>query len=191
MNRKLILALAATAALAAPLAAQAQTASATVTVNGNVTKACVIGQPASVSLSLGDLTGPDGKISASKASATPSQSTTIANAWCNAPSTMSLDGAPLSLTVSPGYATPTGFSRLISYTAEITGWTGTLVDNPTIGDSAKTLASPNAYAATGDGLTLNISSLKTLNAAGTGEATAAILEAGTYSGVVVISVATQ
>ncbi|RYF93604.1 MAG: hypothetical protein EON95_08310 [Caulobacteraceae bacterium] len=190
MKRSLILTLAATVALAAPLAAQAQNASATVTVNGEVTKACVIGQPASVSLALGDLTGPDGRISAEKASATPSQSTTIATAWCNAPSTMSIDGSPLSLTAPPAYASPAGFSRLISYKAEVIGWTGALFDEPLVGDSAKTLAAPSAYAATGDGLKLDISSLKTLNTAGSAAA-AAIVEAGSYSGTVVISVATQ
>lgn len=190
MKPAIILALAASAALAAPLAAQAQNASATVTVNGEVTKACVIGQPASVSLALGDLTGPDGKISAAKASASPSQSTTIETAWCNAPSTMTVNGAPLSMANPPAYQSPAGFSRLITYNATLNGWTEVITDIPTVGDSGTSKTAGNAYAATGPGLTLEISTLKTLNAAGT-SATNDIVEAGAYSGSVVISVATQ
>ncbi|MBI1405005.1 MAG: hypothetical protein GC145_02640 [Caulobacter sp.] len=189
MKPSIILALAATAAFSAPIAAMAQPVS--VTVSGDVSKACVIGQPASVTLALGDLTGSDGRIATSLASGTPSQATTIANAWCNAPSTLTLDGAPLTLSPTPGYAVPDGFARQVTYDATLTGWSESKTDRPVVGDSGTVITAAGAYAATGDGLTLSISSLEALDASGTAANSTAVLEAGSYSGVVTITVATQ
>lgn len=191
MTRKLILALAATAALAAPMAAQAENSA--VTINGAVQKACVIGTPDSITLVLGDMTGADGRISAAMASSAVSASTTIANAWCNAPSILTVDAEPLKLSQTPGYDTPPGFARLVTYNAALQGWSGPVHDRPIVGSAGTPVSAANAYASAG--LTLQITTLEALDAAGTVGAgsgpTAPVLEAGAYSGVVVISVATQ
>lgn len=189
MTSKLIIALTATAALSAPFAAQAQDASSTITVNGNVEEACVVGQPSQVALTIGDLTGPDGRISASLASDAVAQSAEITNAWCNAPSILSLDGSPMALSPSPAYSTPSGFARLVTYDATLTGWPTVLLDRPVVGDAAKTTAADGAHAATS--LVLEISALEALDAAGTAANASAVLEAGGYSGSVVVAVSVQ
>lgn len=190
MNRKFAIALAATTVLAAPLAAQAQTTSgtSTVTINGSVEKACVIGQPTEVTLAINDMTGPDGRITAELASSAVSASTEIANAWCNAPSTLSLDGEPLALSPTPSYGTPPGFARLVTYDATLTGWPSVVTDRPLIGDSAKTTDAAGAHA---QSLVLDISALEALDAGGVNANATAVLEAGGYSGSVVVSVAVQ
>ena len=118
----------------------------------------------------------------------PAASTTIDNAWCNAPSTLSLDGSPLALTPAPAYSTPTGFARLITSDATLSGWPTPLVDRPLNGDSAKTVDADGAHASQ---LTLAISALEALDAGGTAPNTTAVLEAGGYEGAVVVSVAVQ
>lgn len=189
MNRNLLIALTASAALAAPLAAQAQSsADSTVVINGNVDKACVIGQPTTVTLAIGDMTGSDGRITAALASSNEAVSTDIETAWCNAPSTLSLNGSPMALTPTPGYATPAGFARLVTYDATLTGWPTLLVDRPINGDAAKTVDADGAHASA---LLLEISALEALDAGGTAPNTTAVLEAGAYSGSVVVSVAVQ
>lgn len=189
--KAIIFAASAVAALALAGTASAQSSSQTSTVNleASVTPACVLGNPTVTELDLGDLTGPDGRIAASLAGASPAGVTTIDVAWCNAPSTLSLNAAPLSLETVPTYSTPNGFARLITYNATLTGWPSSLVDRPVVGDSAKTTDAGQAHAASA--LSLSISALEALNAAGTGANTLAVIEAGTYSGVVVIGVAVQ
>ncbi|MCC7267266.1 MAG: hypothetical protein IT546_07985 [Caulobacteraceae bacterium] len=190
MMRSTLLAFAAVAAaLAAAPAALALPASSTITVTGEVDKACAIGQPTLVTLSLNDLTGPDGRISASLASSSVAASTEIENVWCNAPSTLSLDAAPMALLQPYLPLTPPGFTRLLTYDATLTGWPSPLVDRPLIGDAAKTATADEAHA--GPNLVLSISSLEALNAAGTAPNTTAVLEAGTYSGQVIIGVTVQ
>lgn len=168
--------------LAAPLAAQAQVGT-SFTVTGQVEKACVLGDPDVAELSLGDLTGDDGRIDASLIGAAISAQTNIPVAWCNAPSVMTLDAAPLSLVSPPLYATPASFSRLITYTANLDGWASPLSDRPFVGDNAKAGAAAAAYAA--DPLVIEISDLATLDAGGTVEQDA-FLEAGAYSATIVI-----
>jgi len=191
MTRTLILALTASAALAAPQAAQAQTAneSSTVTLTASVQKVCVIGEPAQSTLTIGDLTGPDGRITATLAGSATAVSTSIDNAWCNTPSTLSLNGAPMALTVTPGYVTPNGFARLLTFDATLVGWPANIVDRPLVGDAAKTTSAATPHAASS--LVLNISALEALNAGGTAANNGAVLEAGSYSGSVVIAVAAQ
>lgn len=173
--------------LATPLAAQAQTTS-TITLTGNVDEACVLGDPDTTELDLGILTGPDGRLDSSLVSSAVSASTVIPVAWCNAPSVMTLDASPLSLVTPPAYATPAGFSRLITYTANLAGWIDALSDRPTIGDSGSSRPASSAHAA--DPLEIEISELATLDAAGTTEASA-FLEAGAYSGTIVIGLTVQ
>ena len=163
--------------------------SAEIIVEANVSQACVLGNPSASELDLGDLTGPDGRLSTSLASSTPTVTTTIDVAYCNTPSTLSLDASPLGLDVVPGYSTPAGFARLITYDATLTGWPSVLVDRPVVGDAAKTAQAVAPHAATT--LLLTISRLEALNAAGTSTNTAAIVEAGSYSGTIIIGITVQ
>jgi len=183
--KRIAFAITTAALLAAPLAAQAQTTqSSVVNLSGDVVKACVLGDPDVSEMNLGDLTGPDGKLTAALISAAISANTEIPIAWCNAPSVISINASPLALVNAPAYSTPPGFARLITYTAALTGWGPTdLTDRPIVGDSAKTAAASEARAA--DPLGLEVSSLATLDAAGTVE-NSVFLEAGAYSATIVI-----
>ncbi len=176
------------ALLATPLAAHAQAANSTVTLTGEVEKACVLGDPDTAELELGDLTGDDGRLDPGLVGAGVAAFTAIPVAWCNAPSVISLDAAPLSLVTPPAYSSPAGFSRLITYTADLGGWFDALSDRPIIGDSAKTSPASSAHAA--NPLEIEISDLATLDAAGTTEADA-FLEAGAYSATIIIGLSVQ
>lgn len=171
-----------------PFAAHAQSASNTINLSGEVEKTCVLGNPDVSELNLGDLTGDDGKLDPALIGAALSAETVIPVAWCNAPSVMTLDAAPLSLVTPPAYATPASFSRLITYTATLGGWAAPLSDRPVLSDSAKAVSAPAAHAA--DPLHIGISNLATLDAAGAGEVSA-FLEAGAYSATIVIGLSVQ
>lgn len=181
---RIIFAVSAIALMGLPMAAHAQSASSTVTISGEVEQACTLGAPSAAELNLGDITGADGRLAPGLA-----QSTTIAVAWCNTPSEMTLAAEPLSLVTPPGYTTPTGFSRLITYDATLTGWPASLVDRPVVGDAAKTTQAAAAHAASE--LELSISRLEALNAAGSGANSTAVIEAGTYTGAIVIGITVQ
>lgn len=181
--KRIAFAITTAALLAAPLAAHAQAVqSSTVNLSGDVVQACVLGDPDTVEMDLGDLTGDDGKLGAALRGANVA-STVIPVAWCNTPSVISINGEPMSLVSPPAYSTPVGFARLITYTAALTGWSSALSDRPVIGDAAKTASATEAYAA--DPLGIQISALSTLDAAGTVE-NDVFLEAGAYSGTIVI-----
>lgn len=190
MNRKLLIAMTAAAALAAPMAAQAQssTAASTANLGGTIEKACVIGSPTLATLPIGDLTGSDGRITPALSGGVPAATTDIQNAWCNTPSTMTLDGEPMALTATPGYATPNGFSRLVTYNATLSGWPDPLVDRPLVGSDVVTTEADAAHTAV---LQLVISNLAALDAAGTAEAPTNVLEAGGYAGSVTVAVSVQ
>lgn len=185
MNRKLFIALSTSAALAAPLAAQAQD-SATVHLSANVEEACVVGEPDDTTLNLGDLTGSDGRITTDLASVT-TFTTTIDTAWCNTPSKMTLSGDPMALTVTPGYGTPAGFARLVTYDAELGGWPSSILIRPLLADTTDDASAGTAHASE---LELVISKLAAIDGSGA-ESTTAVLEAGGYLGSLTISVAAE
>lgn len=174
--------------LASPLAAQAQTQTSNINLAGVVLKTCVLGDPDVTEMNLGDLTDATGRLNASLVSAAISASASIPVAWCNAPSVITIDATPLSLVTTPGYPTPANFSRLITYTAALTGWASALSDRPTVGDSAKSANALAAHAA--DPLGIEVSQLATLDAGGTVE-NSAFLEAGAYSATIVIGLSAQ
>ena len=156
--KRIAFALTTAALLAAPLAAQAQTTqSSTVNLAGDVVEACVLGNPDVAEMNLGDLTGPDGKLTPALVSSAISASTFIPVAWCNAPSVISIDATPLALVNTPAYST-------------------------------QTAAALEAHAA--DPLGIEVSSLSTLDAAGTVE-NSVFLEAGAYSATIVIGLSVQ
>jgi len=185
MNRKLIIALSTSAALAAPLAAQAQD-SATVHLTANVAEACVVGEPDTTTLNLGDLTGSNGLITSDLASVT-TFSTAIETAWCNTPSKMTLSGDPMALTTTPGYSTPAGFARLVTYDATLEGWPAPILIRPLVLDTSNDASANTAHASQ---LDLVISKLAAVDGTGA-ESTTAVLEAGGYAGAITISVAAE
>jgi hypothetical protein len=189
MKHRLLPCALALALLPAAALAQSSTASSTVTLTSDVDKVCAIGQPTQVTLSLDDLTGPDGRVSAALASSAVAASTEIENVWCNAPSILSLNAAPMALLQPFMPLTPPGFTRLLTYDATLTGWPAPLVDRPLVGDTPKTTTADHAQV--GPNLVLSISSLEALNAAGTAANTNAVLESGTYSGQITIGVTVQ
>ncbi|MBB4082324.1 hypothetical protein [Brevundimonas lenta] len=186
MNRKLFAALTASVLCLAPVAAHAQSSdSATVSLSADVEEQCVLGSPSLTTLSLGDMTGPDGKLTSTMTGASALVSAQIDNAWCNAPSTLSVNAEVLSMgTSAPAYATPAGFSRLLTYDAAVSGWPSPVVDSPVNGDTGVSTAAVGAHA---ESLLLEISGLDTLNSAGTAVASGMVVEAGTYSGAIVLS----
>ena len=181
---RIIFAVSAIALMGLPMAAHAQSASSTVTISGEVEQACTLGAHSAAELNLGDITGADGRLAPGLA-----QSTTIAVAWCNTPSEMTLAAEPLSLVTPPGYTTPTGFSRLITYDATVGGWAEALAHRPLVGDLSNSVTASTPWAA--DPLEISISSLATLNADGSAEAPTAFVEAGEYTATVTISLAIQ
>ncbi len=188
MTRQLLIALTASAALAAPMAAQAQsTGTSTANVGGLVEKACDIGSPSTTTLEIGDLTGADGRLLPALAGS-QQITTAIEGAWCNTPSIMKLDGVPMGLTDVPTYGTPAGFSRLLTYNATLTGWPAPLVYRPMTNTTAPETDAAGAREAS---LLLAISNLAPLNAGGTAEAPTNVLEAGAYTGSVTVSVTVQ
>ena len=86
-------------------------------------------------------------------------------------------------------ATPTGFSRLITYDATVGGWAEALAHRPLVGDLSNSVTASTPWAA--DPLEISISSLATLNADGCAEAPTAVVEAGEYTATVTISLAIQ
>lgn len=188
MTRNLLIALTASAALAAPVAAQAQSSGeVTANIGGEVVKACDMGSPTTATLEIGDLTGSDGRLLPALAGS-QTFSTTIEGAWCNTPSTLKLDGVPMGLTVVPAYGAPAGFSRLLTYNATLTGWPAPLVYRPMPGGTAPTTDADGARAET---LLLAISNLAPLDGTGAAEAPTNVLEAGAYAGSVTVSVSVQ
>lgn len=182
MKQFLITAAASLGALSLAATAQAQTAE--IQLQGNVDDECALGAPTQTVLDLGDLTGTDGRLTPTLKSSSVSASTTIASAWCNGPSVLSINAEPMDLEIVPGYPSPSGFSRLITYTATVSGWPAAVVDRPVVGSGAQTTPAGQARA---EELLLEISELQTLNGAGSAEADGMVLEAGTYKGTVTIT----
>ena len=188
MNRNLILSLIASAAIAAPMAAQAQsqnTQTGTVSLTGNVERACMIGAPTAANLAFGSLTDS----TTGRVSNVATLSTLIPMAWCNTPSRLKMTANVMTLgAAAPTYSTPTGFSRLVTYDANLTGWPEPLSQRPVLTAAEVATDASGAHAAT-PGLTLTVSNVGALNAAGASGDASLVLEAGAYSGSVVIALA--
>ena len=176
-------------ALLAPGAALAQTATGEIGLSSTVIKSCGLGAPAQTVLNLLDLSGADGRLDQSKRSTSTLASTVIADAWCNAPHSLTLDARPMSLQQTRSYAQPAYMAREITYDAKLVGWPATLTRRPKTGDDGVSIEFPGAFAPSSPGLVLNVSHLETLTAA-KAEDPALMLEAGTYKGTVTITLAT-
>lgn len=185
MNRNLIFTLIAPVALLAPMAAQAQsTQSGTVSLTGDVDRACMIGAPTTPDLSFGNLTNS----TTGRVSNTNTLTTDIPIAWCNTPSLLKMTAKVMKLATEPTYTTPVGFSRLVTYDANLTGWPTALDQRPVAIEDAVSTTAAGAHAAA-QGLKLTVSNVGSLDAAGATGNPLLVLEAGAYSGSVVIALA--
>ena len=162
-----------------PGAALAQSApSQTVTVTGDVAKACMLGTPASATLNIGALTDASGRLLPALTGNTPAAQTTIASAWCNTPSTIALKASPLTMVSTPAYAQPQGFARAITYTANLTNWSEAVTNRPLTSDATVSVAAARAQAAQ-PSLGVVFSNLAPLVSGS--ENPNALIEAGPYS----------
>lgn len=184
MNR--FLTLSALAVLASPGLAFAQsTESQSVTINGNVPQACVLGTPTSATLNLGTLTDANGRLASNFASTTPSAQTTIDNAWCNTPSTLTMTSSPLTLVNTPAYGIPTGFSRAITFDVNLTNWAAPVQARPMAPGTTTPVTSSNPHAA----MPMDVQFSRLAPISGTAEAPTNYLEAGAYSATISITLA--
>lgn len=188
MTMKRLLIAASMLALAAGQA-QAQDTESTVLVNGEVTAACVMGSPSAAEVNLGDMTGPDGKLLSAltgSSSAAPAATVQLPDSWCNAPNTLTIEGSALTLTAPPAYSSPVGFTRHITYSAEADGWSSLAIHRPAVDLNPTTVTATEALA---EDVDLKIYDLETLDGAGSTESAGLILEAGSYAGLVQLTLA--
>jgi len=173
--------------LAVPGMAQAQ-ASNQIELRGTVTGACGLGAPDTNVIDLHDLTGPDGLLDPAKTGNTVLGTATIANAWCNAPHTLSLESTAMTVQRNIPYAQPTYMARRVTYNATLLGWPVGTVIRPRNDHDLATIIVDHEYAAPAAGLRLQISKLQTL-ATGNTEQAGLMLEPGNYLGTVTITLA--
>lgn len=181
---KPVILLLAAAALAVPGLALAE--SQTVTVNGSVAKACVLGAPANATLNIGALTNASGQLRPELTGSTPAVQTTIASAWCNTPSVMSVKASPLTMVATPSFPQQPGFARSVTYTATISNWSAPLTNRPLAADNSVSVNAAGAQAAT-PSLGIAFSNLAPL--VGGSEDANALIEAGNYSTTIQITLA--
>ena len=174
------------AAVLAPSAALAQSPTQTLNVTGEVAPACVLGTPSNATLTIGSLSGADGRLLPALAGSAPAAQTAINNAWCNTPSNITLTASPLSMVTPPVYAQQAGFSRSITYSADLTNWSGPVSNRPLTAGNAVTVAAAGAQAAA-PSLGVVFSKLTPLvNGA---ETPTAFIEAGAYTATISVSLA--
>ena len=188
MLHRLKLVMAAAALVALPGVAGAQAASNEIHLNSTVTGSCGMGAPDFTVLDLHDLTGPNGLLDPAKMGDTVLATATIADAWCNAPHTLSLQSTAMTRQGALPYAQPSYMARRVTYNAKLIGWPFTTTIRPRNDNDLTTIEVPSAYAAPGPGLRLQISKLQTL-AIGNTEQAGLMLEPGFYLGTVTITLA--
>jgi hypothetical protein len=187
MLHRLKLVMTGAALLALPGIAQAQ-ASNQIQLNSTVAGACGLGAPDTDVINLHDLTGPDGTLDAAKTGSAVLGTATIADAWCNAPHTLSLESTAMTLQRNVPYAQPAYMARRVTYNATLLGWAVGTIIRPRNDHDLATFLIDHAYAAPAAGLRLQISKLQTL-ATGNTEQAGLILEPGFYLGTVTITLA--
>ncbi|WP_077146971.1 hypothetical protein [Sphingopyxis sp. KK2] len=168
--------------------AHAQSASSQIDLSSTVLGACGLGTPDTTVINLGDLTGPNGLLDASKKVTTTLASATIADAWCNTSHRLTIGGQPMTLQRSVPYAQPANMTRHIAFDAKLVGWIGDIDYRPRSGNDGFGINFTSARAAPAPGLQLNISNLETMTAARV-EQPNLMLEYGTYKGTITITLA--
>jgi hypothetical protein len=186
MRRLLALAI---AAAAVPAFAWADPNSATLTLTGTVTQACSLSGVAGTgtfTIGGGDLINPATGALANGLTTDGAQS--ITGSWCNGASTITVTASPL---VQAGFvgAPPSSFTKAVNYTATATGWgpTATAVTTTADNTGSPTSNSASNTVGTATAATINVD-LTNFTAPG---GSTQKLVAGTYTGQVVITLATS
>ncbi len=150
--------------------------SGTVTINGTVADRCLFTVPSKI-INLGELSLPGtgstaGKLDAAKVDA----ATETLSGWCNGvAATMTVDAAPL-VNTSHTTAPPSGFDRIVNYTA--TASAGTIDATDTTATGAGSAVTLGLY--TGDII---------VNVDGSSTPGSGIMIAGNYQGVITVTLA--
>lgn len=186
MNRMLLI-LPAAAAMILPSASFAQTQSQAITITGSVSPACNVGAPEQSTVSIGALTGSDGKLRPELSGAAIVAETSINNAWCNTPNRITLTSSPLVLVTQPGYASPAGFARSVAFEAALTGWSGAVANKALTPNATVQADTETAYVAAPLGVI--ISKLSPVRDGVVAEGS--YIEAGAYSATVSITLAAR
>ncbi|WP_157081019.1 hypothetical protein [Novosphingobium naphthalenivorans] len=173
------------AAAMAPGAAFAQatdTDTGNVAVNGRVASICILGDPSSATVDLGQMAATSGT-RAGRIAVLPGQSVSLPGSFCNfAGSAVKVDATALvandSSTLQPGFA------RAVNFTALVTGWAS--------GDATATTAAlgdGSSASASGTGGTQPLPKIADIGVALSGFTAPgdAILVAGEYSGTVIVT----
>jgi hypothetical protein len=141
-------------------------------------------------VNLGDMTGTDGKLKpalTNSTSGSPSAQTQISEAWCNSPSKLTIQADAMSQGANaPAYSTPAGFSRLITYNAEASGWPTNVIYRPAVTGAPVDSSAAGALLSPID---IKVYDLETLNAAGSAESAGLVVEAGSYAGTIQLTLA--
>ena len=181
-----ILALAMLAGIALPGVAQAQSASDTatgqVTVGGNVARLCILGTPSSANIDLGQMAATSGT-RVGKLATIGTQSVTLPASFCNfAGSALSIDAT--ALVSSDASAVQPGFAKAVNFTATASTWAAT----PSVVTTAASAsgATPTAHS-TGATQPLPKQTDLTVALSGFTVPSDLLLTAGSYSGVVVVT----
>ncbi|HEY3811687.1 MAG TPA: hypothetical protein VGL66_00555 [Caulobacteraceae bacterium] len=170
-------------AFAGAAQAQSTTDTRSVTVNGTVAQVCVLGAPAPTSINLGQMAATSGTRTG-KLGAIADQSVSLPATFCNYGGTQITVVATALIEGNDEATPPSGFSKAVNFTANVSGWT------PTAASVTTTAASDGSNATTTSGgpeqaqpnstsLTLTLT-----NFSAPGDS---ILVAGGYNGLVTIT----
>ena len=184
-----LLAIALVAAAAAPTLVWADPTSATLTVTGHVTQACSLSGlsgTGTFTVGGGDLINPATGALASGLTTDGAQS--ITGSWCNGASTITVTAFPLVQSSFVG-APPSSFTKAVNYTATATGWGSTPTAVTTTADNTGSPTSNNASNTVGTATAATIN-VDLTNFTAPGGSTQKLV-AGTYTGQVVITLATS
>lgn len=171
-------------ALAAGAAhAQSNNPTDTVTVNGSVAEVCYLGAPNPPSINLGQMATLSGTRTG-KLSAIPDQSVELPATFCNYAGTQ-ISIAATALVESDETTTPSGFTKAVNFTANVSGWTTSPASVTTTAAADGTNATTNGVGPDENSpeianLTLTLTKFTT---PGDG-----VLVAGAYTGLVTITV---
>jgi hypothetical protein len=184
MKKLVALALAATAAAVATPAAAQTTASGTVTVTGTVASKCSTATNLNAAITLGELALANGTINSAFSNNVGGLSRSFTVVCTSPNATLSVDAADL---VNSAIVTPTpGYTNTVHYTATLTA------TKATTGSTTATDLSATAGATTalvGDHLAVINNNVTVAVSTGATTDPLALLEAGSYSGSIIISVA--
>lgn len=178
--------LAAAAALALPGTAFAQaatdTATGQVTVGGNVARLCILGTPSRPTVDVGQMAATSG-VRVGKITTIGAQTVTLPASFCNFAGS-AITVAATALVSTDATAVQPGFAKAVNYTAAATNWAATATSATTAATAAG--ATPTT-SSTGATQTLPKTADVTVTLSNFTAPSDALLTAGTYNGLVVVT----